>query len=299
MSLLTIFIPTYNRAAKLDQQLGRLSQWQGDLTSIALRVHDNASTDDTPAIIAKWQSTFGPRLTYHRHSQNLGLVGNYLTCIMNCQTSHIWVMGDDDTIHEAGAQAVLHEINQYPETGIFALNYRPVSGITGNILKEAALPLDMNARFPDGRDFVEACQRFEYGCLMFITAVVVHAASAREVLKNSPIPDGNLALPFYIPASVAAMSGARLVKEIIFDGLYGIGSWKKREFEVFNLQMPLVLESLVLRQGMHKTLLDSYLAGYAITLFKPSRCMLKNPILWLKAVLMTQRILKLKASLPC
>jgi len=298
MILLSIAIPTFNRANKLDKQLECLANWKGDLASITIRVHDNASTDETSSILEKWRTKLGSRLTSHRHDKNLGLVGNYLSCIETCKTTHVWVMGDDDVIHEAGANAVLREVIQHPETGIFALNYCPISGTSGLILKKAALPEDMNERFPDGRDFVEACQRFEFGSLMFITAVVLHAETAREIIEASPIPTTNLVLPFYIPAAISARKGGRLVKEIVFDGFYGVGSWKKQEFQVFYLQMPLVLEQLILRYGMGKGLLDQYLARYAIKLFKPGRRMVKTPLLWLKAVKMALRILKLQRSLP-
>lgn len=296
--MLTIAIPTYNRANKLDQQLGRIAKWQGKLASISIRVHDNASTDETQLVIEKWKLILKERLVCLKHPINLGLVGNYITCIEQCETSHVWVMGDDDPIHEAGADAVLSDVSQYPQLGLFALNFRPISGTSKKILKEAALPLDLNERFPKGSDFVEACQRYEYGCLMFITAVVLHTDAARKVLAERNIPTDNLALPFYVPAFVGSRYGARLVEEIVFDGYYGVGSWKKREFQVFYLDVPHVLEELAVKAQVGKGLIDQYLASYAIHLFKPKKRYLKTPLLWWKAVRTSRRLAQLRSKMP-
>jgi len=296
--MLTISIPTYNRAEMLDQTLAAIASWSGELKDVPLRVHDNASTDDTPNIVDKWKAHFGDRLTVLRHSRNLGLIGNYISCIDKCTTAYVWIMGDDDKVNEAGAQATLHTLSANSSTGILALNYRPVSGSTHRELKPAALPADMNQRFPNGRDFVEACQRYEYGSLMFITAVVLRCEIARNILSQNQVPRESLALPFYISAACAAETGAKLVPDVVFDGIYGVGSWRKSAFTVFNLDLPEALMVLVKKHDFSKGLLDSFLARYAIKLFRPSRYALKHPCLWWRAFRMmrtaqaTQREIK-------
>jgi len=54
--LLTIAIPTYNRADLLDKQLTWLSQAiKGFETECEILVSDNCSTDHTQSIINKWR----------------------------------------------------------------------------------------------------------------------------------------------------------------------------------------------------------------------------------------------------
>jgi len=57
--LLTIGLPTFNRAQLLDKQLAWLAQSiQGSQSKCEIIISDNCSTDDTPEVIKKWQSTF-------------------------------------------------------------------------------------------------------------------------------------------------------------------------------------------------------------------------------------------------
>lgn len=89
--ILTIAIPTYNRAAKLDVQLTRLLP---QLTAeVRLCVYDNASPDDTREVMAKYLSR---GVSYFRASTNCGAGRNVFRCFEECQTEWLWVLCDDD-----------------------------------------------------------------------------------------------------------------------------------------------------------------------------------------------------------
>src|SRR5687768_78768 len=78
--LLTIAIPTYNRAAKLEKQLSWLSRNLVELEGeCALIVSDNASTDDTAAVCHRWRDAFAARgvcMLINRNDHNLGPLAN-------------------------------------------------------------------------------------------------------------------------------------------------------------------------------------------------------------------------------
>lgn len=69
--LLSICIPTRNRAAMLEQSLEAITERPSFMASeeIEIIVCDNASTDDTPQVVAKFADRFDGRIHYVRHSE--------------------------------------------------------------------------------------------------------------------------------------------------------------------------------------------------------------------------------------
>jgi glycosyltransferase involved in cell wall biosynthesis len=119
--LLTIAIPTYNRAehlasllALLESQLATLPQVDAN---VELLVSDNASTDRTPEVIRDAQLRFastGARLTTHRHPTNIGADANFVSCYRRARGHFLWICGDDDLI-VPGAVAELISHLQNPD----------------------------------------------------------------------------------------------------------------------------------------------------------------------------------------
>ena len=105
--ILTIAIPTYNRAAKLQAQLERLLPQSGP--EIRLCVYDNASPDDTQAVVAKYISQ---GVSYYRAATNCGAGRNVFRCFEECQTEWLWVLSDDDLASETAAKDLLTILRQ-------------------------------------------------------------------------------------------------------------------------------------------------------------------------------------------
>ena len=93
--LLTILVPTYNRAANLALLLQTLRQEIGLLDTVCVLVSDNASTDQTPEVIASALAAW-PGLQVQRHETNIGADGNFCSCVERVQTPYFWIIGDDD-----------------------------------------------------------------------------------------------------------------------------------------------------------------------------------------------------------
>jgi len=99
---LTIAIPTYNRADRLQAQLERLMP---QLTAETLCcVYDNASTDETCAMV---QRIVSPQLVYARATENGGMCRNFLRCFEECQTKWLWVLSDDDPVSPTAIKELL------------------------------------------------------------------------------------------------------------------------------------------------------------------------------------------------
>jgi len=262
MPSLTITVPTWNRASKLDACLGRLAEWAARYPELIIRVHDNASTDATPTVMAKWLPKFNGRLTYYRHERNLGLIGNYISCLKAAVTKHVWVMGDDDAVSRTALDRLWEILDRENDCQLVALNYRPYDGLREKEIAPAAFPRELGSRFPYGRDCFEACFRYHYGSMMFITACIYSQNTAVRAVEEFTAPLTNLALPFYVAGVCAASGKMRVVDDVCFDGYYNVASWRDHAFNVFRVDLPEVLMLLVKQFSYGKGLLQPHMLIY-------------------------------------
>lgn len=100
--LLSICIPTWNRAASLRKTLDSLSAALPRLPagSVELCLSDNASTDVTPEVIREFHAA-GIQLRAARLNENAGFSGNYWSVASLATARFIWITGDDD-VFDAG-----------------------------------------------------------------------------------------------------------------------------------------------------------------------------------------------------
>ncbi len=91
----TVGIPTYNRSAGLQRALESiLHQAEQDLEVI---VSDNASTDETPHIVAQ-AAARDDRIHYLRHDVNQGLTANFNAVLGSARGRYVMLLADDDWI---------------------------------------------------------------------------------------------------------------------------------------------------------------------------------------------------------
>jgi glycosyltransferase involved in cell wall biosynthesis len=92
---LEILVITFNRAAELDRTLTALHA--SPFARCRVSVLDNASTDATPEVCARWAERF-PDLRVVRHRRNVGGGPNYLRAIELTRARYTWVLADDDDL---------------------------------------------------------------------------------------------------------------------------------------------------------------------------------------------------------
>ncbi len=96
--ILTIAIPTYNRAEKVKRLLSAVKE---EIVSsklqeqVAVIVSNNASTDETHTAVSGFDKS-GLKLEYHRQPENLGFDGNLRFLYTKASTKYVWFMADDD-----------------------------------------------------------------------------------------------------------------------------------------------------------------------------------------------------------
>ena len=106
--LLTIAIPTYNRAAELSELLDVLRPQVRP--NVEVFVSDNASTDETSAVLTEAQQQYassGAHLQVYRHETNTGADANFAFCYEQSQGHFFWMCGDDDRIVPGALAQVL------------------------------------------------------------------------------------------------------------------------------------------------------------------------------------------------
>jgi glycosyltransferase involved in cell wall biosynthesis len=120
--LLSCAITTYNRAPWLAHSLDRLlaatRPWR-DVVEVV--VCDNASTDDTPSVVAKFagEANFHPR----RNAANVGMLGNLGVTASASTGAFVWLLGDDDLLVEGALENILTGLAAHPDVEMAYLNY--------------------------------------------------------------------------------------------------------------------------------------------------------------------------------
>lgn len=123
MPILSICIPTYNRAELLESALSSLVPQIADCgDEVELVVTDNCSTDHTRELVERLRQQC--RIRYHRNEQNVGVIRNVLGAVMNLARGEFcWLMGDDEMVRDGGVRNILEAIKANTDLDYFYVNY--------------------------------------------------------------------------------------------------------------------------------------------------------------------------------
>jgi glycosyltransferase involved in cell wall biosynthesis len=92
-ALVSICLPVRNGANRLEEVVwSALAQ---DHEQIELVISDNASTDDTEEVCRELARS-DPRIVYHRHPENVGLLNNFIGAMRIARGTFFRWVGDDD-----------------------------------------------------------------------------------------------------------------------------------------------------------------------------------------------------------
>ncbi len=105
--LLSICIPTYNRASYLKNSLSAIINQIEDVNSVEILVSDNCSTDNTLEVINEYCKS--PKFKVIRQSKNVGPIRNGLDLVCkHSKGKYCWLLGDDDYLVNGGLKTVLN-----------------------------------------------------------------------------------------------------------------------------------------------------------------------------------------------
>ncbi len=127
MTLLSICLPTYNRAALLEGALHAvLCQITPPMHGLVeVVVFDNASPDDTPQAAARVQAQYpAVPMRLVRRPSNMGADANFCTAATEVQGEFMFLLSDDDVLLPGAVAKLLEIIQAHPGLDAVALNVR-------------------------------------------------------------------------------------------------------------------------------------------------------------------------------
>lgn len=117
MPTLTIGIPTFCRALKLERLLHALTrqiEQAGVSDRVTILVSDNASEDDTPGVFERARVAHpGVKLEYVRQPRNIGPAANFEFVYRHGPAPRVWLFGDDDLPTEGALSRILAAIDAH------------------------------------------------------------------------------------------------------------------------------------------------------------------------------------------
>lgn len=125
---LSLCVPTYNRAALLEQALGAILAQIGleEARQVEVLVLDNASPDRTPDMVEKaGQQWSHIPLRYVRNAENIGPDANFLKAIEMARGTFVYLLSDDDILLPGAVTKLLTLIQAHPDLDGICINSRP------------------------------------------------------------------------------------------------------------------------------------------------------------------------------
>ena len=106
MKLLTIYIPSYNRADSLLKQLNTINKLS-DKSKIKVIVNDNCSTDKNGYKKVQ-EYCLKNNFTYNRNEINVGADANIFNGFLNSfDSEYIWILSDDDLLKKDAIEKII------------------------------------------------------------------------------------------------------------------------------------------------------------------------------------------------
>lgn len=194
--LLTIAIPTWNRAAYLKMNLDQLAPQLMEVAHpVEILISDNCSTDESPDVVAGFMQR-GMALRYIRNVENIGSDGNIAQCFNEAAGRYVLILGDDDLLVD-GTLRWLAECLSRQEFGVLCM--RPY-GYDRDFRKEHPGGSGGEIVFKDGGKFLAEIASL----VTFISACVINK-SLLDKVDGRDFCGGNLVqVHLVIRAALAA-----------------------------------------------------------------------------------------------
>lgn len=113
LPLVSILIPTFNRADYLTTALD--SALAQTYKNIEIIVHDDASTDDTPGVLARYHD---PRLRVIRTGDNHGMLGGWNFIVKQARGEYLKFLASDDSLEPTCVAELVQAALAHPRAAI-------------------------------------------------------------------------------------------------------------------------------------------------------------------------------------
>jgi len=119
--LLSICIPTYNRATLLQEALESIAGQidESMINKVEIVVSDNASTDETFVVVNRLKQATRVLLSYFKNESNVGFDQNILLLVERARGRYVWILGDDDLLAAGALAKVVNVLEGANEIAVF------------------------------------------------------------------------------------------------------------------------------------------------------------------------------------
>ncbi len=251
--LLTIAIPTFNRAKSLDKQLAWLSEAiAGFESDCEIYISDNCSTDNTQEVIQKWQAKL-KNFTFSscKHNENIGVLKNVAHCLTVATSKYVWTIGDDDPIQNQAVTYVLAKIKQHEDLSLIFLNFSGHNKLTGQpahpptIVGNRWFDIKCEDGNGDGKAIFEHCFDKSVGAVIFLTATIYRTDLIRQGLQIWPEAANNWIFLAYLAGYCAAFGKVIVTEDIYLECVVGVSYWQKDQKSALLMQYKHIPEVLI------------------------------------------------------
>jgi len=183
--ILSISIPTYNRAEYLDMNLKQLSNELISVSHVEIEiiVSDNSSTDNTEQVVQKFIKE-GLSVRYYRNSENLGWGKNFFQCFNLSTGKYVLLLGDDDFLYDG----VLSKIVNNLMSGEYGIVFLKPYGFDNNFQKEYPGSFGKTILYNNRNDFL-----IKMGPSITLLSACIINKSLISDFNTSAINPGNFA----------------------------------------------------------------------------------------------------------
>ena len=255
--LLTIAIPTWNRAAYLAQNLAQLHSEMAGLAAglVEVIVSDNCSDDATPSVV-RTAIESGLPVRYVRNESNVGWALNFIQCFDLARGTYVLLLGDDDMFVD-GALALLLARLRHAHYGVVCL--RPY-GFDHDFRKEHPGGVGRERIFQDANEFLVTISH----CFTLTSACVINK-SVLPTVDSKQFCKGDLAV-FHL-----VLRAALVARENLYIDRYLVASKRQNSFayeytEVFVGQLWRILDAHIewglSKKAVHTIERDKLLSYY-------------------------------------
>ncbi|HMO77672.1 MAG TPA: glycosyltransferase family 2 protein [Candidatus Paceibacterota bacterium] len=163
--LLSVCIPTYNRAPFLKQCLESIAPQiikAGLKNIVEIVIADNASTDETEKIVAEYITAYPGLINYFKNETNLGFDRSFVRLMEQSQSTYCLCLGDDDALFEDSLTYVVNSLEKHTDVGLaWVNNWGYDRNLHNPVLLQPNLPPAPDKRYNELSEYIYSYREYE------------------------------------------------------------------------------------------------------------------------------------------
>ena len=182
--MISVVVCTYNQASTIGRALDSILR-QRCPWPVEIVVGDDHSTDSTLSICRDYERRYGEKVRVIAHKRNLGVLGNYVGCLMSCRGKYIADLAGDDEWADDGKLAMqLEYMESHPDTAIVHTDYILRDATTGLLTLPPRYHLQREPY--GGEDFVRDMMSRDVRPPVHLCTAMYRMSLFRECMKEWP-----------------------------------------------------------------------------------------------------------------